>query len=136
MTRTKIATLGVATLIGIGAIGFGVFMVASKAFGSEQHQSAADCATTGNEYIVTIQNSKLSIDNIHAHRCDKLTIVNADPTIRLMAFGVHDHHQAYDGTTEQALAQGKSLSVTLVQTGTFTFHDHLHDEVGGTFTVE
>ncbi len=111
-------------------------MLASKAFGGSQRQAAGVCTTTGNEYIVTIADSKLSIDDIHAKRCDKLTIINADPTIRLIAFGTHDHHQAYDGATEQALAQGKSLSVTLIQTGTFTFHDHLHDEVEGTFTVE
>jgi hypothetical protein len=33
------------------------------------------------------------------------------------------------------LRQGGSVTVTLVKTGTFHFHDHFHDEVAGSFTV-
>lgn len=135
MTRAKIVPFGILTIAVMMLIGFGVFTLANKAFESKP-QAAASCAETGNEYIVTIKDAQLSINDIHARRCDRLTIINADPTIRLMAFGVHDHHQPYDGVTDRALSQGESLRVVLDQTGTFTFHDHLHDNVVGTFTVE
>ncbi len=114
----------------------GVFALANNSLGSPKEHTHTACSGDHNEYTVTIQNAKLSIDNIHAKRCDKLTIINGDDTLRLMAFGVHDHHQAYDGTEEKTLKRGDQLSVTLDQAGTFTFHDHLHDEVKGTFTVE
>ncbi len=137
MTRTKIVALGVVTIVVIGAIAIAVTLLAGNALGASPHQSVSTtCSSTKNDYIVTIENSKLSIDDVHARLCDKLTIVNNDKTIRLIAFGAHDHHQPYDGIGEKALSQGQSLSVTLNQAGTFIFHDHIHDEVKGTFTVE
>jgi plastocyanin len=136
MTRTRIAILGVVTILCIGAVATGVFALANNSLGKPKEQAKATCQGDHNEYTVTVQNDKLSLNDIHAKLCDKLTIVNADDTLRLMAFGVHDHHQAYDGIEEKALKKDAQLSVTLDQTGTFTFHDHLHDGVEGTFTVE
>jgi hypothetical protein len=52
-----------------------------------------------------------------------------------MAFGKHDKHISYDGVSEQLVAQGQSLTVRLVSTGTYLFHDHEADETSGTFTV-
>lgn len=137
MKRAKIAILGVVALLIMVAIASVVVLLASKALGTPAHHNeTVTCTGTDTDYIVTIQNSQLSINDIHAHRCDKLTVINEDKTLRLMAFGQHDHHQSYDGVTEKVLAQGQSFSVVLDQTGSFTFHDHLHDEVQGTFTVQ
>ena len=136
MTRTKIAVFGVVTIIAIGAVVAGVSLLAGNALGTTKQPAIAPCTTAKSQYTVTIHNNKLDINNMHAHLCDTLTIVNADKTIRLIAFGQHDHHQPYDGIEEQALTQDQSLRVTLNQAGTFTFHDHLHDEVQGTFTVQ
>ena len=136
MKRAKIAILGVVTLLIMVAIAIVVVLLASKALGTPAHHEATACADTGTEYIVTVHNSQLSINDIHARRCDKLTVANDDKTLRLMAFGRHDHHQSYDGVTEKVLAQGQSFTVVLDQAGTFTFHDHLHDDVQGTFTVQ
>lgn len=136
MTRTHVAILGVVTLLCIGLITTGVFALANSSLGKPKEQTKVSCSGDHNEYTVTVQNAKLSINDIHAKLCDKLTIVNADDTLRLMAFGVHDHHQVYDGTEEKTLKKGDRFSVTLDQPGTFTFHDHLHDEIVGTFTVK
>jgi hypothetical protein len=84
---------------------------------------------------VVIENSQLSVAHVDAKLCDTLTLINKDTRLRVMAFGQHDNHQAYDGVTEQVLAEGQSLTVTLNQLGTFRFHDHTQDEVQGTFTV-
>ena len=135
MTRAKIAVAGVVTLVGGGLLVAAAFMLATKALGAEPKPAATICGTTHNEYIVAIHNDQLSINDIHAQLCDKLTIVNTDRTLRLIAFGEHDNHQPYDGITERVLSQGQSLSVTLNQAGSFTFHDHIHDDVKGTFTV-
>lgn len=93
------------------------------------------CNKPGPTHTVIIRGNIINPQHTEASRCDRLTIINEDDAARLMAFGNHDHHQAYDGVTEQLLKQGQSLTVTLKQTGTFTFHDHLHDEVEGSFTV-
>lgn len=118
-----------------GAITISVHVLARNALGTSVRDFAAACNDTGAAYMVTIEHSQLSLNDIHANKCDKLTITNADNTLRLIAFGHHDHHQPYDGVTEQVLAKGQTLSVMLNQTGVFTFHDHLHDEVQETFTV-
>lgn len=84
---------------------------------------------------VTIKNSQLSTVKTEAKLCDTLTIINQDSRPRLVAFGVHDHHTAYDGVTEKTLDHGQNLTITLDQAGDFIFHDHLQDEVQGSFVV-
>ena len=97
--------------------------------------SAASCTHTGRTRLVTILDSKAQPAHTTADLCDKLKIENEDSRIRLMAFGVHDKHQSYDGVEERVLDKGQSFSVVLNQVGTFKFHDHLDDSAQGTFTV-
>lgn len=84
---------------------------------------------------VLIRDDKVIPSHTTGSLCGTLTIVNLDSEVRLLAFGVHDKHQPYDGIGEKVLRRGQSLTVTLVQAGNFRFHDHIHDEVQGTFTV-
>jgi hypothetical protein len=110
-------------------------VIASSVQTETKKSSVAVCAHLGTNHLVTIQNSHAEPTNTAAKLCDKLTIVNEDPQVRLMAFGIHDKHQRYDGVEERALDKGQSLTVTLNQAGTFKFHDHLDDSAQGTFTV-
>lgn len=99
---------------------------------AESHQG---CSPAQIDHQVTIQNGALSPANFTGAKCDTLTVTNLDDTRRMIAFGLHDSHVPYDGIEEQSLVKGQSFTVTLVQPGAFRFHDHLHDEVQGTFTV-
>jgi len=95
-----------------------------------------DCSgKIGANHVMIIQNSKVTPTHITAPLCDTLTITNKDNIERFVAFGPHEDHVAYDGITEKVLTQGQTFKVTLVQAGNFRFHDHIHDEVQGTFTV-
>lgn len=85
---------------------------------------------------VTIRNGAATPDMTTGNLCDTLTITNQDPIDREIAFGPHEDHVPYDGIAERLLEQGQSLTVTLNQVGTFHFHDHIHDEVQGYFTVQ
>jgi hypothetical protein len=93
------------------------------------------CKTTGDTHTVIIANRQAVPRHTKAKMCDRLTIVNQDVTLREMAFGEHDSHQAYDGVFEKFLKQNESLTITLNRQGTYLFHDHIHDEVAGDFTV-
>lgn len=84
---------------------------------------------------VIIKNDKVVPEHTDAKRCDTLTITNTDDVPRIIAFGPHEHHVAYDGVTERYETQNGRFTVTLVQPGTFRFHDHENDAVQGTFTV-
>jgi hypothetical protein len=93
------------------------------------------CLPTSTHHKVIIKDGAVSPKNTVAHKCETLTITNLDTAQRIMAFGQHDHHVTYDGITEEHLIKNQSLTVTLLQTGDFKFHDHANDEVQGTFTV-
>ncbi len=124
--------------IGLGAAGVvAVGMVALSDRALSDHATIDACAgrPAGVDHAVTILHDKLSATAITGQLCDRLTITNRDAEQRLIAFGAHDDHQAYDGVTERVLGQNDNLTITLNQPGTFTFHDHLHDKVVGSFTV-
>lgn len=87
------------------------------------------------KHQATIKNDKVSPKNTVGKLCDTLTITNLDPQTREIAFGKHDEHIEYDGVIEEPVESGKSLTVTLVKTGDYIFHDHDDETVGGTFTV-
>lgn len=87
-------------------------------------------------HTAIIQGNQVKPLNITAKRCDRLVIINNDDTNRLIAFGVHNNHVAYDGVEERLVSTGKSLQITLNQTGDFLFHDHFDESVKGTFSVE
>jgi hypothetical protein len=93
------------------------------------------CAASGTLHVVTIRNNAVIPEHTSAKLCDRLIIKNLDKNSRLIAFGLHEEHVPYDGVSERLLGQNESFTVTLSQTGDFRFHDHLQDEVQGTFTV-
>ena len=95
----------------------------------------ATCAKKGTDYKVTIKNGSITPAHIDGKLCDTMTVTNTDDVLRYMAFGRHDEHQAYDGITEKTLEKAQRFTVTLDEGGNYKFHDHLHDEVTGTLTI-
>lgn len=93
--------------------------------------SAGNCVT----HKVTITDSKVTPKTTTGKLCDTLVITNTDNVTRLMAFGDHDHHTPYDGVEERLLKRNESVRITFDKTGSFHFHDHIHDEVEGYFNV-
>lgn len=93
------------------------------------------CAESSAQYIVAIENDKFLPDNIDALHCGKLTFVNRDAEQHEIAFGEHDKHIPYGDFLEETLLPNERISVKLVQTGTFKFHDHLHEEIKGVLKV-
>jgi len=114
--------------------GTGVYWL-SRSYLTSHSSRSTSCELRGTHYQVNITSGGLDASNVIAKRCDTLIITNHDDILRLIAFGPHDQHQAYDGVGERALGRGQSLTITLNQTGSFTFHDHLHDRLIGSFAV-
>jgi len=134
--RKKIfAIAAVATFVGLGAL-YGA-IVATSAYIDNQYTSLHQgCSPRRTTHLFVIENDIVQPSHTIAARCDTLTIKNMDDVDRMMAFGVHDHHMTYDGIETRDLLRNQSFSVTLTQTGSFTFHDHMNDEVSGTFEVQ
>ena len=131
----KPALIIVAVVVAIAATVIGSSYLANHL--NKKADDANQACKTGQHasHTVTIKDGQVSPANTNGKLCDTLTITNLDDSTRLLAFGRHEQHVEYDGVSERALNKNQSLSVTLVETGNYKFHDHLHDEVQGTFTV-
>jgi plastocyanin len=138
MKKSRVVLFVALAILVTGVCGYGVYNISRGILMTDKAKEAANCADSSavpTEHIVAISGGKLSAYKLETRLCDTLTIVNSDDQLRLMAFGVHEKHQTYSGVTEETLKPGERMTVTLEKAGTFTFHDHLHDEVKGTFTV-
>ncbi len=129
-------------LYSVLGIGVTIGVITAAIFGTSWYLQAHEakilrvaCSKTGTAHAVTIHDSVVSPEHTDAKICDTLTVTNEDNRLRLMAFGAHDHHQAYGGITEKVLSQNQHLTITFNQAGTYEFHDHLEDTVIGYFTV-
>src|SRR6185369_429543 len=96
--------------------------ISNRILSAPEKDVCAD-APLGAVHVVKIRDNKLSTQHTQAKLCDRLVIKNLDGRNRLMAFGVHEHHTAYDGMEEKELRGGQSFTITLNQSGTFIFHD-------------
>ncbi len=93
------------------------------------------CQGARANHQVTIVNGRVSPAHTDAQLCDTLTFINEDSTEREITFGTHPQHGSYAGETELTLRNGRNKTITLNQTGSYQFHDHLDAEVAGDFTV-
>lgn len=84
---------------------------------------------------VVIKNAKASPVFTEAYKCDTLTFINEDDEIREMTFGSHPAHGVYAGEKELIIKKDRSKTITLSETGTYRFHDHLDADIAGQFTV-
>lgn len=136
MKRLRFISITIACVVALCLVGFAAVRASDSFLSSDQKSKDSRCAVTGQTHSVEIKNSQVIPKHTQAKLCDKLEITNLDTTERLMAFGQHEHHTSYDGVTERLLSKGQSVRVTLVATGTYTFHDHENDDVQGSFTVQ
>lgn len=134
MTKLKVGLIIIAAIGLMVATIFGAIWV-SHIETRKAEAAYPKCHGKYTARTVKIQNDKVIPAHTVAQRCDTLTIINLDDRDRIVAFGQHEHHTAYDGITERYLNQKGKFSVTLIQPGNFRFHDHDDDTAQGTFTV-
>jgi hypothetical protein len=129
--------------IGVVVIGFILMVATVPAAIWVTHTQTAEAGNRGTrcksvktrQHLVVIKDNKVTPAHTAAKLCETLVILNRDGQERLVAFGTHDNHISYDGVSERHLAQGDSLTVRLIRSGDYLFHDHLDDSVRGTFAV-
>jgi FtsZ-interacting cell division protein ZipA len=127
-------------LIVIGAIILTTLTISGAIWVSHAETRKAEaaypkCQGQHQTHKVTIQDDKVIPEHTNAKRCDTLIITNLDDQPRIMAFGQHEKHVAYDGVSERYLSEMGKFDVKLIQPGTFLFHDHNDEKVQATFTV-
>lgn len=105
----------------------GIAQVGDVATGACQGQHA--------NHQIIIKDDALSPSHTVASKCDTLTFIDQDSGTRAIAFGPHIKHVAYAGQTEFILRKGQNVTITLSQSGTYSFHDHFNETITGDFTV-
>ncbi len=130
MTIFKKSLLVILAVIAIGITSITFLMTNGSS------ASANSCTSKNSvSHAVTIRDGRTSPEITDGKLCDSLTITNLDAVTRAISFGPHEHHQAYDGVTEQYLNIHQSITITLSKVGNFHFHDHVHDDTNGYFNV-
>lgn len=128
--KANLLLAGLVLFVVTGALTFGL-----NTGNSSGTQSDICQGKSGFDMMVHIHDGKVSNVDVKGRLCDKITFMNEDAVTREVGFGSHDEHQPYDGVGEKVLNIDSSFTITLNQTGKFHWHDHLHDEVEGYFTV-
>jgi cytochrome o ubiquinol oxidase operon protein cyoD len=98
-------------------------------------QATGACQGVRENHQVTIKNGNVSPVYTEAHRCDTLTFINEDDTVREMTFGQHPRQDSYAGESELTVRKDRPETITLNTAGTYLFHDHADPAVIGHFTV-
>lgn len=105
----------------------GIYQVGGKETGA--------CRELGTNYRIVIKDDIASPQTTGAAKCDTLTFINEDDDTKEITFGPHPDHGTYAGVEELAVRSGKSKTITLSETGSYSFHDHLQPETAGEFSV-
>lgn len=87
-----------------------------------------------NHQIMIMGNAAIP-QKIIAKKCDTLTFLNHQGKTIIIGFGEHPNHTPYAGVSEYMIRAGQNETITLSQTGTFKFHNHLNPATSGSFTV-
>lgn len=93
------------------------------------------CQGKHENHKVTIQNGQVSPAHTVAKVCDTLTFINEDGAARELTFAEHPDHGVYAGESALKVTNRRAKSITLIDPGTYQFHDHLDPAVTGHFTV-
>ena len=84
---------------------------------------------------VAIKNGQFDPNRTLANQCDTLSFINTDKVTHKIEFGPQGHNQPYAGMTEIVLRKGLSKTITLSDSGSFSFYDKGSIFGGSTFTV-
>lgn len=93
------------------------------------------CKGQYQNHQITFTNTAITPTQITANQCDTLTFINKADKTRDIVFGEYNQHVSYAGEGVYVVRPGKNETITLSETGTFKFHDHLQPNVYGYFTV-
>jgi cytochrome o ubiquinol oxidase operon protein cyoD len=93
-------------------------------------QKTGACQAPGTNHQIVIKDGQVSPTHTSAHQCDTLTFINQDGSSRDIIFD-----SVYAGESELTVRKGRNETMTLSQTGTYQFRDHMHPAITGDFIV-
>lgn len=93
------------------------------------------CQENMQNHQVTLGDGAVTPVHIEALRCDTLSFVNGDGETHEIIFGTQNQNVSYGGQDSVTLDGSRPETITLNESGDFTFHDPLHPGLVGHFSV-
>lgn len=120
----------------VAIVAVGVIFLGSQRSQQTDAAIAAGCPKAGENHTLRLNDDRFDKERLTVQKCDTLTISNDDGRSYQLAFGVHDKHVDYPGYDAAALAPHESITINMIQTGTFEFHDHFRDQAHTVLTID
>lgn len=98
-------------------------------------QETGACAQNKDSHLVIIQDGRVTPGLIEAQRCDTLSFINEDDQVYTIVFQSGSEAVSYGGEDELVLDDGRAETITLNETGAFSFSEQDLPELSGQFTV-
>lgn len=99
-------------------------------------QKTGACEALGANHQIMVEDDRITPVHTTAHRCDTLTFITGDGKTHHIMFGTLDDPKDYAGEDLLLIRKGRNKTITLTETGAWQFHNHLHPETTGRFSVE
>lgn len=99
---------------------------------------AYDCSSINESKNIEIKITKAGFDpkNVQSKVCDTLVFKNLDTEVHWPAVGPHPTHTSYPGfDAGRALQQNDSFEFQVNRPGSYSFHDHLNEQLTGSITI-
>lgn len=93
------------------------------------------CSQNLENHVVTISGGVASPMYIQANLCDTLTFISDEGLTREFVFGTYPGRESYGGEYEIVIDDGRPETITLNQSGNFTYYDSREPSVAGYFSV-
>lgn len=93
------------------------------------------CAENRKNHVVSVIQGVVTPTNLQAGLCDTLTFVDYGGAAREFNFGVYPESESYGGEYEVKIGGGRPETITLNQSGVFSFYDALDPSIAGSFSV-
>lgn len=93
------------------------------------------CNELRKSHVVTISDGVATPNSIQTDRCDTLSFVNQDGVTYEISFSTYSDDVSYGGMDKVVIGSGKSETITLNESGDFTFSDRSAGLRGSFFVV-
>lgn len=108
-------------------------------FGADAEYPLTTCEPSASSKTIEVvfTGSEFQPATITAHLCDTLRFTNQSDIFMEPAVGPHPSHTAYpEFDAQRPLERGETFEMIVRRVGTFSFHDHLHEEIEGQIIIQ
>lgn len=144
-TRSKGLIIGViiAVIVIAAIVFFAILHKSSESFDAADSTNVTKATADNNSaapapserITITFKDSGYTPSELTVKKGTVITVKNEGTSRTEFSSGAHPTHRENPEMNLKTLAPGESASYTANEVGTWTFHDHLHPDLGGTIKV-